>query len=62
MHSMLEATQSDIIPTLESGDQESDRTAIACEVNVVDKVLVSRSKMYIWPVSRASAILRPSGD
>lgn len=48
--------------TLESADQASDRTAIACEVNVVDRALASRSKMKIWPVSRASATLRPSGD
>ncbi len=37
----------DTILTLESADQASDRTAIACEVNVVDKALLSRSKMKI---------------
>ena len=47
--------------TDESGDQESVRIDMAWDVYVVVNSNARASKMYIWPVSNANAILLPSG-
>lgn len=49
------------IQTCESGDHESERTAIACDVYVEVRVLETRSNMKIWPLSTDNATREPSG-
>jgi hypothetical protein len=49
------------IQTCESGDHDSERTAIACDVYVAVRVLEARSNMKIWPLSTDNATREPSG-
>ena len=47
--------------TCESGDQDKERTAIACDVYVEVRELEARSNMKIWPLSTDNATREPSG-